>query len=111
MLGNYLVASRVVLSSIELVSLVLVKRYPLQPKNSLILYGLRKNCLISGRSLLLYQFTKRVKKSECNNYRGISLLSTSYKILSNVLSRLLEIINVDFNITDQLLIILSAFVR
>jgi hypothetical protein len=30
--------------------------------NSLILFGIRKNCLISGRSLLLYQFTKRVTK-------------------------------------------------
>jgi hypothetical protein len=25
-------------------------------------FGIRNNCLISGRSLLLYQFTKRVKK-------------------------------------------------
>jgi hypothetical protein len=30
--------------------------------NSLILFGIRNNCLISGRSLLLYQFTKRVTK-------------------------------------------------
>jgi hypothetical protein len=30
--------------------------------SSLILFGIRKNCLISGRSLLLYQFTKRVTK-------------------------------------------------
>jgi hypothetical protein len=30
--------------------------------NSLILFGIRKNCLISGRSILLYQFTKRVTK-------------------------------------------------
>jgi hypothetical protein len=28
----------------------------------IILFGIRKNCLISGRSLLLYQFTKRVIK-------------------------------------------------
>jgi hypothetical protein len=43
----------------------------------------RENCLISGRYLLLYQFTKRAIK-HCNNYRGISLLSTSYNILSNI---------------------------
>jgi hypothetical protein len=38
----------------------------------------------SGRSLLLYQFTKKVTNLT-NNYRGISLLSTSYTILSNIL--------------------------
>jgi hypothetical protein len=42
---------------------------------------------ISGRSLLLYQFTKWVIKMT-NNYHGISLLPTSYKMLSNVLPRL-----------------------
>jgi hypothetical protein len=42
-------------------------------------------CLISARSLLLYQFTKRDDKSDCNNYLGISLPSTSCKILSNIL--------------------------
>jgi hypothetical protein len=30
--------------------------------HKLILYGVRKNCLISGRSLLLYQFIRRVIK-------------------------------------------------
>jgi hypothetical protein len=30
--------------------------------NSLILFGIRKNCLINGRSLLLYQFAKRAIK-------------------------------------------------
>jgi hypothetical protein len=51
---------------------------------SLILFGIRKNCLISGRSLLLYQFTERMAELT-NNYRGISLLSTSYKMLLNIL--------------------------
>jgi hypothetical protein len=27
-------------------------------------------------------------KTDCNNYRGVSLLSTSYKTLSNILTRL-----------------------
>jgi sorting nexin-29 len=36
----------------------------------------------------LYQFTK-TDKTDCNNYSGISLLSTSYEMLSNIiLSRL-----------------------
>jgi hypothetical protein len=41
---------------------VKAKYYCLRSTNSLILFGIRKNCLISGRSLLLYQFTKRVIK-------------------------------------------------
>jgi hypothetical protein len=44
--------------------------------NSLILFGIMKNCLLSGKSLLLYQFTKRGYKTYCNNYCGISLLLT-----------------------------------
>jgi hypothetical protein len=39
-----------------------VKHYGLRSINSLILFGIRKNFLISGRSLLLYQFTRRVIK-------------------------------------------------
>jgi hypothetical protein len=39
-----------------------VKHYCLRSINSLIVFGIRKNCLISGRSLLLYQFTKKVIK-------------------------------------------------
>ena len=60
---------------------------------------------------------KKVDKTDCSNYRGMSLLSTMYKILSNtMLSKLTpnaeEIIgdiNVDFDATGQLLITYSAF--
>jgi hypothetical protein len=44
----------------------------------------RKNCHTSGRDPLLYLFIKRVIKLT-NNYRRISLLPTTYKILSNIL--------------------------
>jgi hypothetical protein len=53
--------------------------------SSFILFGIRMNCLISGRSLLLYQFTKTGIKLTAVKYCGISLLSTSYKMLSNIL--------------------------
>jgi hypothetical protein len=52
--------------------------------NSLILFGIEKNCLISGRSLLLQQFTKRVIRLSVVITMGISLLSTSYRILLNI---------------------------
>jgi hypothetical protein len=32
-----------------------------------------------------FTFYKKGDKTECNNYRGISFLSTAYKILSNIL--------------------------
>jgi hypothetical protein len=53
---------------------------------------------------------------DCSNYRGISILSAVYKILSDILlSRLTpyaeEIIGVDLDATGQLLIIYSAFVK
>jgi hypothetical protein len=56
-----------------------------------------------------------VKNPYGDNYLGISLLLVSYIILLNILLKvkmnLLEIISVGFNITDQLLIRYSIFVR
>jgi len=67
-------------------------------------------------TVLIY---KKHDKTDCTNYRGISLLSTTYKILSYVLlSRLTPytvelfgIVSVGFDITGQLLIIYSAFIK
>jgi len=65
---------------------------------------IRRNCLRSGRSRSLYLFVSSVIK-HCSIYRGILVLSTVYKILSNIilLSRLspyeeelLGIISLDF---------------
>ena len=62
---------------------------------------------------------KKGDRTDCNNYRGISHLPTTYKILSNILlSRLIpyaeEIIgniNVDSDAVGQLMIIYSVFVK
>jgi hypothetical protein len=69
---------------------------------------------------------KKGDKSECNNYYGISMLSTSYKILSDILllrlspyiyiyiyiyMKLLGIIMLGFDVTDRLLIRFLALIR
>jgi len=57
--------------------------------NLLLLFGIKRNCLRSGRSRTLYRY-KKGDKTVCSNYRGVSLLPTIYKILSNILlSRLI----------------------
>jgi len=71
------------------------------------------------KELIIVPIYKKGDKTYCSNYRGISLLPTTYKILSNIwLSRLTQyaeeitgIINVDFDAAGQLLIIYSAFVK
>jgi hypothetical protein len=43
---------------------------------------------------IIVQIHKKDDKTDCNNYRGISLLSTSYKMLSNnLLSRLVPYVD------------------
>ena len=69
--------------------------------------------------LLIVPIYKEGDKTECSNYRGISLSSTAYKILSNILlsklspyaEKCLGDHQVDFNSIFQLLIIYSAVVK
>ena len=82
--------------------------------NSLILFGIRKKCLNSGR--LLYGY-----KTDCSNYHCLSLLPTTHTHthsviqpslkLQSVSMKLLEFIIVDFSVTDKLLIIHSIFIK
>jgi hypothetical protein len=73
--------------------------------------------LISNKEELPHQWKesievlihKKCDKTDCNNYRGISLLSTSYKILSNILlarltphaEEFIGVTNVEFGVIDK----------
>jgi hypothetical protein len=56
-----------------------VKHYVLRYTNLVVSLGIRRTCHRSGRSLLFYQFIKRVVR-QTNNFWGISLISTANKI-------------------------------
>jgi hypothetical protein len=62
-----------------------VKYYVLISISWLILFGIRRICLISGRSLIIIPVLRKGDRTVCSNYRGISLPSTSYRILSGIL--------------------------
>jgi hypothetical protein len=45
----------------------------------------KEELLDKWKESIIVPVHKKRDKTECNNYRGMSLLSTSYKILSNIL--------------------------
>jgi hypothetical protein len=51
----------------------------------LILFGKKRNCKSSRKGQSLYLFIRTAIKIDCSNYKGISVLSTTYTVLSNVL--------------------------
>jgi hypothetical protein len=68
--------------------------YILRSTNLFLVFGIRKNFYSSGGNIFLYLFMKKDDKSDCGNCREISLLPTTYKIVSSILpSRLIQFIN------------------
>ena len=75
-------------------------------------------CVCVKESVIVPIYNKG-DKTECNNYRGISILPTTYKIFSNILlsrlipyaEKIMGIINVDSDAIGQLLITSSVFVK
>jgi len=56
-----------------------VEQFTLRSINLLLLFAVRRNCLRSGRSQSLLPVYKKGDKTDCPNYRGLSLLPTTYK--------------------------------
>jgi hypothetical protein len=61
-----------------------VEQIALKSINLLILIGISRNCLGTGRSQTICLSIRRVIKTECSYYGGKLLLSTTYKILCNI---------------------------
>jgi len=79
----------------------------------------KEKLLEEWKKSIIIHIHKKGDKTDCNNYGGISLLPTTYRILSNILlSRLFhirrklpEIISVASDATVRLLILYSAFAK
>jgi len=71
------------------------------------------------KELIIVPVYKKGAKTDCSNYRGISFLSSTYKILSTILltgltlytEEIIGIVSVYFDSTGQLLTIYSAFIK
>jgi hypothetical protein len=87
-----------------------VKYYCPRSTHSFILFGIRKSSMISGRSLILHQFTRTVKLTIVNseNYHSFNIRTKCYatSLSQNKVRmwiKLLGIISFSFDVTRQLL--------
>jgi hypothetical protein len=87
--------------------------------NLLILFGVRRNCLRSGRSRLFYLSIRELIKQTVVIIGAYHFFQLRTSVSNTLLTRLtpyaeeniLGIINVDFDATGKLLIIYSAFIK
>ena len=77
--------------------------------NVLILFGIRRNCLRSGRSRSLYLFIRRTIKQTIEIIQEYRLCQLPTKFYQHPAA--MGIISVDFDETGQLLIIYSALFK
>jgi hypothetical protein len=62
-----------------------VNYYGLRSINILSLFAIRKMFLMQWNDIIIVSISKEEGKTDCSNYRGISLLSTLHKIVFNII--------------------------